>query len=298
MEKNRETTPALIKDLRLEVMICTYGTEGLRRVAAASHPKMEGVQYLVSFQQDANETEGYIPEELKRDDFKIVATATKGLAVNRNIALSWASAPLLLISDDDADYTKEGLQAVIDGFQENPDADIIAFRYVSKHSTKHYPQKSVSLSRPPKGYFISSIEIAIRRESVQGKIWFNENFGVGATFPSGEEDIFIKDCLDKGMKGIYVPKTIVRHDGTTTSGRNLMLPSRPQTKGAIFLRLHPHDWPLRMLAHALREIPLWRKGIVPSPISYCRYWLKGVRMAHKMKVFPTSDQSYHYPCHG
>ena len=254
--------------------------------------------HLVSFQQDADETDGYIPEELKRDDFKIVATATKGLAVNRNIALSWASAPLLLISDDDADYTKEGLQAVIDGFQENPDADIIAFRYVSKHSTKHYPQKSVSLSRPPKGYFISSIEIAIRRESVQGKIWFNENFGVGATFPSGEEDIFIKDCLDKGMKGIYVPKTIVRHDGTTTSGRNLMLPSRPQTKGAIFLRLHTHDWPLRMLAHALREIPLWRKGIVPSPISYCRHWLKGVRMAHKMKVFPTSDQSYHYPCHG
>lgn len=294
MKKNSETTPVSFKQPQLQVMISTYGAEGLQRVVSAAHPKVEGVQYLVGFQKDIDEGDLNIPEELTRDDFKIFTSGTKGLSINRNIVLSKASAPLLLISDDDADYTEEGLKAVIDAFQDKPEADIIAFRYASAYAKKYYPQESVSLNNPPKGYFVSSIEIAMRRKAVQGNIWFNENFGVGATFPSGEEDIFIKDCLEKGIKGIYVPKTIVRHDGPTTSARNLMLPSRPQTKGAIFLRLHPLDWPLRMLAHSIREIPLWRKGIVPSPLSYCRNWLKGVKMAHKLKVFPTSDYSFQY----
>lgn len=284
-------------DIMLQVLICTYGREGLLRVAAASHPRVEGVEYLVSIQEDPMENEYPTPKELERDDFKLFVTLTKGLAVNRNIALSQASAPLLLISDDDADYTQEGLYAVMEAFKMNPNADIIAFEYASSSLQKGYPTESFSLAHPPKGYYISSIEIAMRRQSVQGKIWFNEDFGVGAIFPSGEEDIFLQDCLNNGLKGIFIPKTIVRHDGTTTSERNLMLPSRPQTKGAVFLHLHPKDWPLRMIAHAIREYPLWRKGIVPSPLSYCINWIKGVRKANELNVFPTPDYSIFYPCH-
>lgn len=288
MEKNNSN-----KQPKLQVMICTYGREGLKRVADASHPRLEGVEYLVSFQNPDSE-EIPLPEKLGREDFKLITTQTKGLSINRNIALSHATADLLLISDDDADYTAEGLMAVIDSFRDNPESDIISFQYESVSSRKFYPEKSIPLSHPQKGYFISSIEIAIRRESVQGKIWFNENFGVGAPFPSGEEDVFVRDCLDRGLKGIFIPKTIVRHDGTTTSGRNYMLPSRPQTKGAIFLRLHPRQWPLRMIAHAIREIPVWRKGKAPSPVSYCINWLKGAVNAKKAHVFPTPDYSQKY----
>ncbi len=290
-------TNKLAEQPELQVMICTYGHEGLLRIAAASHPKVEGVEYLVSIQMENGNEEYQIPKELSREDFRLFITYTKGLSVNRNIALSHATAPLLLISDDDADYTADGLRTVIYAFKENPNADIIAFRYASASTQKFYPEESFSLTNPPKGYFASSIEIAMRRESVQSKIWFNENFGVGATFPSGEEDIFLQDCFDRGLTGIYIPKTIVRHDGTTTSTRNLMLQSRPQTKGAVFLRLHPGDWPLRMIAHAIREIPLWRKGQVPSPLHYCLNWLKGVNKARKLKIFPTADYSISYPCH-
>lgn len=274
-------------------MICTYGKDGIERVAAANHPHVDGVEYLVSWQTDV---EVEIPSALSRGDFKILSSPTKGLATNRNIALSHATAPLLLISDDDVLYTKESLQAVIDAFYTHPEADIIAFRYASSANKKYYPFAPVSLSSPPKGYFVSSIEIAFRRDAVKGKIWFNENFGIGAMFPSGEEDVFICDCLDYGLKGIFLPITIARHNDATTSGRNLKLPSRPQTKGAVFLRLHPCDWPLRMIAHAMREIPLWRKGVVPSPLSYCLNWLRGKRKAKKNKVFPTPDYSNKYAC--
>lgn len=278
-------------DIILQVLICTFGKDGINRIAKSSHPVADGVEYLISWQTD---TDYPIPPELERDDFKIHTTFTKGLSVNRNIALSKATAPLLLISDDDVDYSSEGLAAIIESFKSNPEADIIAFMYDCTTSTKTYPSELIDLGNPPKGYYISSIEIALRRESVQDKIWFNENFGIGATFPSGEEDLFIKDCLDAGLKGIFLPITIAKHDGTTTSDRNLMLASRPQTKGAVFLRLHPWSWPLRMLAHARREYPLWRQGLAPSPLSYCRNWIKGVIKAQKIHAFPTYDYSRNY----
>ena len=278
-------------------MICTYGREGLARVAASSHPRVEGVEYLVSMQEDPDGEECRVPKELDREDFRIFSHISKGLSINRNVAISKATAPLLLISDDDVDYTEEGLLAVIDAFNKYAEADLITFRYDTMNKKKKYPAKVYDISVREKEHFISSIEIAFRRESVQGKIWFNENFGIGAIFPSGEEDIFIRDCLDAGRKGIFLPVTIARHDGMTTSGRNLMLPSRPQTKGAVFLRLYPRQWPLRMIAHAIREIPLWKKGLVPSPLSYCINWIKGANMARKKNVFPTPDYSLHYPCH-
>ena len=281
----------------LQVMICTYGREGLARVAASLHPRVEGVEYLVSLQEDPDGEECRVPKELDREDFRIFSHISKGLSINRNVAISKATAPLLLISDDDVDYTEEGLLAVINAFNNHIDRDIIAFRHISSSHAKSYPDDMCDLSTPPKGYYLTSFEIAFRRDAIQGKIWFNENFGIGAIFPSGEEDIFIRDCLDAGRKGIFIPVTIARHDGMTTSGRNLMLPSRPQTKGAVFLRLYPRQWPLRMIAHAIREIPLWKKGLVPSPLSYCINWIKGANMARKKNVFPTPDYSLHYPCH-
>lgn len=295
MKKGRQSSGR--GPVMLQVMICTYGREGLERVVASAHPKVDGVEYLVCIQEDPGEDESPAPKELDRDDFRLFVTLSKGLSVNRNVALSQATAPLLLISDDDVDYTEAGLLAVINAFNRHKDMDIITFRYVSKSHEKSYPSRECDLAHPEKGYFVTSFEIGLRRKAVQGKIWFNENFGIGATFPSGEEEIFLQDCLDAGLRGIFEPVTVARHDGITTSSRHLMLPSRPQTKGAVFLRLHPNDWLLRMIAHTAREFPNWRKGIVPSPLSYCLNWLKGVRIAQKLKVFPTPDYSLYYQCH-
>lgn len=279
----------------LQVLICTYGKEGIDRIAKNNYPEIDGVEYLISWQTTKHHR---IPEKLERKDFKIFFTDSVGLSKNRNYALSKATAEYILIADDDVEYYKDGLLAVINAFQENPKSDIITFRYDSRIQSKFYPSEIINLAHPPKGYFVSSIEIALRRDSIQGKLWFNENFGIGAQFPSGEEDILIKDCLNSHLIGIFYPLSIARHDGATTSERNLMLSSRPQTKGAVFLHIHPHSWSLRMIAHSIREIPLWKKGLVPNPFSYIFNWLKGVKKAKKGKVFPTPDYTNKYYVNG
>lgn len=285
MQESADNSPAM------QVLICTFGKEGIERIAGAEYPQVAGVRYLVSWQHSQDFE---LPDALRREDFDIVRTESVGLSKNRNHAFSNSSAPILLISDDDVAYMEQNLKDVIKAFEDNPQADILTFRYDSIEAKKTYPDHEFDLTAPPKGYFVTSFEIAIRSKNIKGRIWMNESFGIGATFPAGEEDIFIRDCLDAGLKGKFLPITVARHDEPTTSEKNLMLPSRPATKGAVFLRLHPRSWVLRMAAHALREIPLWRKGLVPSPLSYCINWMRGAIKARRLKVFPTPDYTDTY----
>lgn len=269
-------------ETKLQVLICTYGTEGIRRVAESEHPEVNGVEYLVSWQTDGTVE---IPGELKRSDFIVFTTPTKGLSVNRNHAIKHSSAPLLLISDDDVAYRKEDLIRVMDAFERHPEANILTFEYMSSGYPKSYPDREFSLETPAKGYFVTSFEIALRRESVQGKIKFNEFFGIGAMFPSGEEDVFLKDCLNAGLRGYFIPQVIARHDGSTTSDRNRKSISMPQTKGAVFMHLFPHSWMMRMMMHTLRQYTVWKSGEGLSPWSYAFNWMRGAWLATRHKVF-------------
>lgn len=259
------------QNIKLQVLICTLGEAGIKRIVTAKHPYVSGVEYLVSWQLPDGDIE--IPEELKqRSDFKVFKNNTRGLSKNRNIALSLASAPYCLISDDDLDYSEDGLLQIIRKFEDDPQLDIATFKY-SGSDCKFYPDFSFDLSKPPKGYFISSVEIAFRRNRIiESHIKFNENFGIGAKFPAGEEDIFIYDLLKRRLKGYFFPITIASHEGLTTGTRLADNPALIITKGAVFAHTHRWTWPLRMLVHAWR----FRKtenGF--SMYSYIKYWLNG-----------------------
>lgn len=261
---------------RLDVMICTIGREGIRRVAAGKHPRMAGVRYIVAWQLPDGDEE--LPQKLRRNDFTVVVTETRGLSRNRNVALAHATAPLLLISDDDVDYTEEGLHRVIDSFRANSDCDILTFRYISANAPKRYPPMGCDLRRPAKGYYPTSFEIAMRRESLPPDLRFDENFGIGATFPSGEEDLFLHDALSRGLRCHFIPSDICRHDGDTTADRLRRSPSLIEAKGAIVPLLYPGSWPLRMLLLAVRST---RSGDM-SAATYIKAWLRGRRKARRL----------------
>lgn len=270
---------AINNSTTLQVLICTFGEEGIKRIVSANHPQVEGVEYLVSWQLPDGDVD--IPEKLStRSDFKIIKSSTRGLSRNRNIALREASAPLCLIADDDVLYTSDQIKMVMDSFTSNPTADLITFQYESKGDMKHYPSTSFLLSNPPKGYYVTSFEIAFRREKIiEAGIRFNERFGIGAEFMAGEEEIFIHEALNKGLTGIFIPEVIATHDHPTTGIRHANNPDFIRTKGAVFTHTHPKTWPLRMIAHALRERP----GI--SFCKYLSYWINGaiaeIRASHR-----------------
>lgn len=263
---------------KLQVLICTLGAEGIRRVAESFHPQVEGVEYLVSWQMP----KGELPSKLERSDFKVYASDSKGLAHNRNLSLRYADAPYCLISDDDVSYKSEELNDLMRLFEENPNIELFTFTYSSEDRRKVYPDKSFDLRCPPKGYFVTSFEIAFRLKSIKGKVSFNENFGIGAkVFNSGEEDLFIYEVLSAGIEARFFPIIVGTHYGPTTCDRAGESQAFWMTKGAVMSYVHKKTWFVRIVVNAWRASRKSDKGFV----YFFTNAIKGVKYASKHNVF-------------
>lgn len=247
--------------MTLEVLICTYGNEGINRVAKMNLPQVEGVKYLVSWQ--TNEFNLLLPDELHRKDIRISTTNSKGLSVNRNHSIEKATGDICLIADDDLTYTGEQLQMVLNTFEKNPHIDIALFRH-SGNNNKQYPDYEVDLNnKMPKGYYISSVEIAFRRKSIPSSLRFDTRFGVGTSMPAGEEALFIHYAMKEGLKCRFFPKTIVCHNDLS-SGSRIPTPYVLQANGAIIAATYGAFGILRLPIIAWRLSRQGKAKIIPA----------------------------------
>ncbi len=245
--------------MTLQILVSTLD-KGINNVAQLVLEPKDGISYLVSWQH-SNDEKIELPKELKRNDVEIHNLEGRGLSRNRNNCLRHASADVCLIADDDCTYTHKQLQEVIDTFKKNPDVDIATFKFTNNQKDKLYPSTSQNLTKFPKGYYVSSIEIAFRREKVQGSISFNEFFGLGAEpFHCGEEHIFIMTSIEKGLTCRFFPIFITTHTRPFMDIRRDQEPGNLMTYGAILQLYESRTKYLRILLKAWR---LWRHRDVP-----------------------------------
>ena len=271
----------------IEILISTMRREGIERIASLSHPEMHDVRYLVSWQCGDMSA---IPQSIAcRDDFKVVLEDSVGLSKNRNNALRHAEADWVLISDDDLIYTQSHLNNAIKAFENNSDCSVLAFKYESDDFPREYPEKEFNLDSPPKGYFTVSFEIGLNLKRLREELnrdvipAFNENFGLGARFGSGEEDLFIAGLMQNRLTGRFIPVSICEHPGPTTGIKQKTVDGFIQTKGAVIYRLRPLTWPLRMILYAWRSASD-KTDRIPF-FHYLRNFLAGIKTARKFRVY-------------
>jgi glycosyltransferase involved in cell wall biosynthesis len=70
---------------------------------------------------------------------KMISTETKGVGINRNLTLMYASADICLFSDDDMLYVDNLEEIVLKEFELNPDADVIIFNLDSEDTKQFKP---------------------------------------------------------------------------------------------------------------------------------------------------------------
>ncbi|MBR1882238.1 MAG: glycosyltransferase [Muribaculaceae bacterium] len=223
--------------MTLQLLISTID-EGITQVAQMLLPAHPAVSYVVSWQHSGG-GECTLPETLRRGDVEVLHLSGRGLSRNRNNALRHATADVCLIADDDCRYTIEGLLAVLRTFADDARLDLASFKMQNaSEATKEYPLHSCSLRQVPRGYYPSSVEIAFRRQSVQGRLRFNENFGLGApVFHCSEEEIFVHDALSLGLQCHFYPIIVVEHNHPTTDATRATRPGVLMAKWA-YLYIH------------------------------------------------------------
>ena len=141
---------------------------------------------------------------------KMISTQTKGVGVNRNLALMYASADICMFADDDVVYFDAMEEIVLSEFSAHPDADVIIFN-LNTDDKQRTLEKSIKtkkcrkFSRMPWG----CARVAVRLSSVKkANIWFTTLFGGGCVFPSGEDSIWLQDAKRKGLT-FYVSKQTI-----------------------------------------------------------------------------------------
>lgn len=159
----------------------------------------------------ANQCDRTAYEEKEFDGFtaKMISTETRGVGINRNLALAYATADICLLADDDVVYADDMEARVTAEFDAHPDADVMIFHFETDSARKQikYPKtkKHGRFARMPwAGFRIAFRLSALRRANV----WFTTLFGGGCLFPSGEDSMFLADLKSAGLRFYVSQETI------------------------------------------------------------------------------------------
>lgn len=209
-------------------------------------------------------------ESLKSEEFKLIPPNTrylsyreKGLSRSRNRALQNAEGDICILADDDLRYMNDVKHTIIEAYQKYKDADVIVFQISNSKGQlyKSYSNRAHRINRLT-SMKVSSVEITFRRKSIIDKgINFNEKFGAGSKYYCGEENIFLKECMDKHLKIMYVPKVIAQLEESESSWFRGYDDKYFRTKGAVFYKLFSNFYPLIILQFAIRKRNLFKKEI-------------------------------------
>lgn len=168
---------------------------------------------------------------------KIISVLDKGLSKSRNLALSNATGDICLIADDDIVYNANILDKIISDYQNNT-FDVITYasnvgglsskNKLGSHSIKSHNFKSI--------FSVISFQISFLREKIIEKaICFDNQFGIGSQYVSGEENIFIKDTMDNDLKVGKSYFVINSHPEITNT--SILTQKILKSKGPLFKRM-------------------------------------------------------------
>ena len=194
-------------------------------------------------------------ETVSKDNMKMITTATRGVGLNRNIALLAADAEIVLFADDDVVYHDDMEKAVLAAFQENPKADVLIFGMDMVKGGKVTERRNEKKRRLRvwNAMRFGTYRIAARRSALlRENIFFHQQFGGGCPFSAGEDSLFLKSCFDRGLKVYahdYVLGRCCKDSSSWFVGYN---EKYFYDKGVLVRRLFPRLHPVMGLYFGLR----------------------------------------------
>lgn len=169
-------------------------------------------EVIIVSQDNHDKVDKYLED--RRFNYRHIKINKKGLSIARNEGLKYVSGNIITFSDDDCWYKKDSFKFIKRYFKEN-NCQIATFQHYDLEQQQYPKQyhnsyiKSISKRDVLRQ---SSIDIFLDTKLVKDfKIGFDERFGVGAMYKSGEENIYLMDLYNKNYNIEYYPKIISYH---------------------------------------------------------------------------------------
>lgn len=201
--------------MKISLLIGTYGTRIKEMKAlfdSIERQTYKNFEVIVGSQTNHDE----IDELLKNYNFDyrhIIADGT-GCSKSRNATMDYCTGDIYTFTDDDCWYTDNALEVVNNHFEKyNPDVAIFQnYDPISKKSTANYPKKEIlGISRMQTLKQIT-FDMWFNSKSIDPhKNKFDERFGIGTKYNSGEENVYIMDAYNNGRRKMYYFPIIVAY---------------------------------------------------------------------------------------
>lgn len=145
---------------------------------------------------------GYEEIKINNNNIKIYYFNERGIGLSRNNALMRATADYILFADDDEVLIDNYKNIILEEFKKN-NSDFIVFD-INTYGSKI--RKYRKINKDKKIHFnnclkYGAVRFAVKTDTLKKKnIVFNRLFGGGCKYGSGEDSIFIFDCIKRNMK--------------------------------------------------------------------------------------------------
>ncbi len=226
----------------IDIIVSTIN-EGIYNAAKINFP--DNCNVIIIHQIVNEDKNDFYKNEYKKlfsDDIKVIQQNNKGLSRNRNNALRNSTSKLIYLADDDIVFLPDFYKTVIEAIQKYPSTDIYTFKLESeneqpyKNYRRHDFTHNVYSARK-----VSSAEMILKKQWWnQSNLLFDEQFGLGSTYKTGEEYIFLSEANRKKASIQFVDQFIAKHpaqsSGNSFTGELIF------AKGALFARVHGYHF--------------------------------------------------------
>ena len=263
---------------KVEVLCATMHQTDFKKIGEMN------IQSDVVYANQADRT-GYDETAVGEYHARMITTDTRGVGVNRNLALLYARGEYLLFSDDDLQYVDGYAEIIEEAFSKIPKADCIIFNIETVGSDiKRRVNGKIKRVRFYNALNYGTARVAVKRVSVKREgIMFNTNFGGGTPFSCGEDTLYIVEMLKKGLKLYTYPQTIAVVDQSQSTWFKGFNEKYYYDKGVLYASISKGFFHFLCLQNLLRH-PDYKKSGMTFWKAY-RYMKKGKKARAEMHPY-------------
>ena len=210
--------------------------------------------------------DAYDEFEYNGNTMQVISSSTRGVGINRNQVLMRATADVCILADDDMTFLDGYMETARYWFEKLPQADILVFN-LQEEKPRRYKNTKVRRIHALNYSRYGAARLALRRERVCfSGVMFHTMFGGGCQYSCGEDTLFLRECLRKGLRIVGVPATLAKiHDGDSTWFQGYT-DKYFFDKGILYYALDRHFSKVYTLIHGFRYRKKysaygWRKAV-------------------------------------